>query len=147
MRFWAWIFLIVTVLVSLIQLAVFLPSMPEEVASHFGVNGQPDGFMSRKSFGTFMLAMNVGLPLFVVGCAYLVRVLPVSLVNLPNREYWLAESRRGDTVRTLEAMLIWIAVASSFLMIGLFQLTYEANQLQQNLNSAATIALVGVYMV
>lgn len=37
-------------LLAILQAAWYYPQLPEMVASHFGVSGKPDGWMSRQSF-------------------------------------------------------------------------------------------------
>jgi hypothetical protein len=75
--------------------------LPEVVASHFGAGGAADGFASRGTHMTLMLALLVGLPLLLI-------VVPNWLlrrggrgINLPHREYWLAPQRRETTIAYL----------------------------------------------
>ncbi len=77
-------------------------SLPPVVASHFGPGGGADGFMPRDVYRIFMLAMTLGLPLLLRALSSLVRLLPTHLINLPNREYWLAPERQGETVAYME---------------------------------------------
>ena len=35
---------------AVLQMVYFWPRMPERMASHFGISGKPDGWMSRKPF-------------------------------------------------------------------------------------------------
>ena len=41
------------------QLVVFVPQLPTHVASHFGVNGQPDAWMPRSGFVSFFIVMQM----------------------------------------------------------------------------------------
>ena len=75
--------------------------MPLVVASHFGVNGLPNGFMPRTTYTVVMLVLVVVLP-------FLLAALPSALarrggagLNIPNRAYWLAPERYAATAAYL----------------------------------------------
>ena len=69
-------------------------SLPERVASHFGAGGAANGFMPQSGYRQFMLVFAVGVPLAVVLLiSGLPRLFP-GLVNIPNRDYWLAPDQR-----------------------------------------------------
>lgn len=72
-------------------------SLPGLVASHFGFGGTADGFMDKVHYVRFMAAMAAGVPLVVGASMNLVRWMPVSMINLPNRDYWLAPERAEAT--------------------------------------------------
>src|SRR5689334_19191939 len=82
---------------SIIALALVLiltaPQLPERVASHFKVAGTPDGWMSRSAYLWTFAGLTGGMSLFILTLFYCLRFLPVSLINLPNRDYWLASER------------------------------------------------------
>lgn len=90
-------------------LAVFMWSwatLPDRVASHFDGSGAADDWSSRASFltiqalvGVFVLA---GLPLL----GALTTKLPPSMVNLPNKDYWLAPERRAATATAIRDQLV-----------------------------------------
>src|SRR5262245_39910913 len=70
--------------------------LPEQVASHFGVTGEANGWMGRSEYLIFMAAMGVGMALFIIAICFLSRFFPAWMVNLPRREYWLAPGRRAQ---------------------------------------------------
>ena len=43
--------------------------------------------------------------------------LPVSLINLPNKEYWFAPERRAATTLSFNRLLLWFGVATLLLML------------------------------
>ncbi len=71
--------------------------LPERVATHFGLHGEPNGWMQKPSAVMVMGGFGLGLPLLTVVLSFLVRFVPADLVNLPHREYWLAPERRDAT--------------------------------------------------
>jgi uncharacterized membrane protein len=82
-------------------------NLPPTVASHFGASGAADGFMPRTGYLAVMLAVTVALPLLLALLHGL--VIPVHLINVPNREYWLAPERRAETFAYLHAQTLRLA--------------------------------------
>lgn len=72
--------------------------LPPMVAAHFGANGAPNGYMSREAYVAFMTLLVVALPLLVAAAGRLSARLPSRLVNLPNKDYWLAPERRAGAL-------------------------------------------------
>ena len=81
--------------------------LPPMMASHFGATGAPNTFMSRESYIKFFLAILLLAPSLIALLGQLVRLLPASVVNLPNRSYWLAPERREATFNALSTLAIW----------------------------------------
>ncbi len=90
--------------------------LPERVASHFGTNGEANGWMSRSGYLWFMAGMGLALPLFIIGISFLSKFLPISLVNVPHKAFWLAPGRRELSQAWLFDRSLWLGC----LMIGFF---------------------------
>ena len=103
--------------------AVYYHSLlPERVASHFNGKGEADGFSSRTTYTWLMASLQVGtLAMFLV-INLLVKYLPASLINIPNRKYWLAQERRDETVRSLAGSMYVVCLATQAFMVSLNQL-------------------------
>ena len=84
-------------------------TLPLIVASHFGFDGAANGSMPRDAYVAVMLGVTVLVPALLGFGAEAVRGLPTGLVNLPNRDYWLADERRAATMDSLVARLQWLA--------------------------------------
>jgi uncharacterized membrane protein len=106
---------------------VYWPQLPEKVASHFGAGGQPNGWMSKGAFVTFNIVLQLGLAVVMFGTGVLSRMLPTSMLNIPNREYWLADERREQTLAETESMLGWIGAGTAVFLLIIFWLVFEAN--------------------
>ena len=78
--------------------------LPPSVASHFGVGGIPNGFMSRAGYTVFMAGLTLGLPLLIPLVLRIASRLPPAFINLPDRDYWLAPERKGATFQYLVGM-------------------------------------------
>jgi uncharacterized membrane protein len=71
----------------------FYPLLPETMAVHFGFNGQPDGWQTKSSFYIFYSLLVLGIGILFSVMAHIFPKLPISLINLPHKEYWFAPER------------------------------------------------------
>ncbi len=134
---------------AFVHLSVYHPALPDPMASHFDAAGKPDGWMDKSSF--FAVAIVSYLftgGLFVVLGRFL-PAMPTSMINLPNREYWLAPTRRAETLEDLTRRMMRIGAATMILMIGIFHQTFEVNLGRaQGLEGAwLLLAAYGIYTV
>ena len=119
--------IVVTICVCIVQMASWYGDLPDPIASHFDANGEVDGMMGKNGFYILMGLVNL---IFLVGFPILgliIRQLPDSMINLPNKEYWLAPDRRSKTFSTSSQFLVGIGWISGWLMIGIFHLTAEVS--------------------
>ncbi len=121
--------------------------LPERVATHFDWHGQPNGWMSRQGYLTFMAIFGLVFPLVPAVMSLLVRFLPAGAINIPHREYWLAPERRGETASYLFRHMLWLSSIMSALTSVLHQMTVEANQQAPPRLSNAIWALLAVFLV
>lgn len=103
---------------------------PEPVATHFGAGGLADGWMSRKGYQAFMIALCIALPLILwAPITWLPRIWPQA-VNLPHREKWLAENRLPETFTMLERFGLRLGLLAEILVLAIHYSVWEANQHQ-----------------
>jgi ABC-type Fe3+ transport system permease subunit len=125
-------------------LALTAHRLPERLASHFNLAGDPDGWMSRSSHLWMMGLLAFGLSLLVVGLFYGLRFLPVSMINLPQREYWLAPERQRQTLHDLFRTGIWLACLEALFILGIHLLMVSANAQQP---ARMPFAICGAFIV
>ena len=101
---------------------------PPTMAIHFGLGGAPNGYMDRVKFivlGSFLSFM---LPLFIATViGVLPRVLPPSMISLPNKAYWFAPERRAATLDFMLWAGLWLASLVQVLLLVAFIGIYRAN--------------------
>jgi uncharacterized membrane protein len=108
-----------------VQALTFYPLLPEKVASHFGVSGQPDAWSTRASLvGCYLLITGICAILFL-GISFGLSKLPPSLINLPNKDHWLSLERRQETFDFLFSYNLWFASATLLLLMDLFGQTFQ----------------------
>jgi hypothetical protein len=121
-----------------------VPMLPERVATHFDGAGAANGWMTRSTHLVCMSVFGLVFPLFLIG----VRFLPAGLVNIPHREYWLADERRGETASYLVRHAVWFACLALGFVIGLHWLIVLSNQRQPpQLPIAWVLGVVGPFLV
>src|SRR5579864_538570 len=89
---------LVFVLVGAMQYLYYAPRLPEIVASHFGISGVANGWQTKTAFFGIEVAMILLATVISFGVPRLIEAMPVSLINLPNKEFWLGSERREDTL-------------------------------------------------
>jgi hypothetical protein len=101
--------------------------LPAKVASHFDFYGQPNGWMSRETCVGFTVGFGILMPVFIVGTMAGAGKIPVSFINLPHRDYWLAPERRQAVLAILLRYSLWFACMNVLFVTGLHWLIVEAN--------------------
>lgn len=104
--------------------------LPAVVASHFGPGGGANGFIDRDKYVALMLAVVVAVPALIAFSGHLMRVLPPQLINLPNKQYWLAPERRAATLESLSSMSLPFAIALVVFLCFVHWLVLNANAVQ-----------------
>jgi len=116
--------------------------LPETVATHFDLNNNADGWMSRNGYLLFMIALMVGMPAFV---SFAVGTLPRKFphwTNLPNRDYWLSRERREESLRYLNAHGKRLACLVIMMMLGMHYVILKANHVQPPTLPVATFSSI-----
>ena len=126
------------------QGAYYYSQLPQRVASHFNAAGQPDGWMDKETMVWLSIGFIAGMSVMWLGIGTLLKCTPVSLINLPNKDYWLAPERRDWTFAAISADFARFGyVLCSFLLI-LFEMAYRANlRTEPRLSNAVWLLLAG----
>jgi len=143
------------VLVGVLQARKFAAVLPAVVATHFGASGAPNGWQSRSAFFTTEIALLAVSLLVAFGLPRLIGALPISMINVPNKEFWLAPERREQTVTFFEVQFAWFGCAFLAFLLVVNELVFAANQTSpRKLNGAefsaalvAFLAFVGIWTV
>jgi len=116
------------VFVSLAEAARQWNSAPGRVPSHFDAAGRPNAWSSRDEFFTLQVGVTLGLAALFIGIPWLLKATPASLINLPNKSYWLAPERREETIDRLASYFDVFASATVLLLLVVFELTSLAGR-------------------
>ncbi len=129
------------------QAAIYYSILPDPMASHFNGAGQADSWMSKQGF--FALE---GVILLIVICEFtflpfLIKKMPDSLINLPNKNFWLAPERRAETFAAIGRGFEWFSIMLLALFIAVNQLVFRANIRGENLNAIAIWTVLGIFLL
>ncbi len=103
--------------------------LPSHVAAHFDSAGNPDAFMSRGTYLALMSALAVGVPAVIALSGRWAASLPNELINLPNKDHWLAPARREASLAFVSAWLQWAAVGTAAFLGYVHWLVVRSNAL------------------
>lgn len=119
--------LVALVLVGVGQLCWQYERLPARVATHFDFGGRPNGWMSRESHVTLAIVFTLTIAAILGGLSFLLGWIPSKWINLPHRDYWLAEPRRMKSLQWLGNLLLGIGCAAVALIDVMFYGVYQAN--------------------
>lgn len=101
--------------------------LPERVATHFNLQGQPDAWMSRAGHLWAMGIFGVAFPAVLAGTVCLCSYVPKKLINIPQRDYWLSEANRPRFLACMTRHSLWLACMAEGFIIVMASLVLSAN--------------------
>jgi uncharacterized membrane protein len=122
--------LIVFILLLMLCIAhavYYYPLLPDRVASHFGASGQPDAWSGKASFVKLYLIMVAFIAVLFPGIGLILRKIPAYLINLPNKDYWLAPERSEETIAVLSRQLLWFGSATLLLLLDIIHQSFRVH--------------------
>jgi uncharacterized membrane protein len=132
----------------LTYLIVSSNQLPERVATHFDMDGKPNGWMSRSSLLVLSITLGIGLPLGALLLFFGSRFLPKAFLNIPNRDYWLEDSRRQETFSYLSRQSLWLNSILVCFLMGIHFLVVQANlSPQKHLSTPVLFTFCGLFLV
>lgn len=129
------------------QAAFYLPRLPEQMASHFDMAGQPNGWMSRIHFALFTAVMLIALYLVFGAMPMLLAKLPHWMINLPRKDYWFAPERKAEAVAYLRSWLRWFGCFTLLMLLLVFDLVYRANLFDVPKLHPSAVWIIVMYLV
>lgn len=125
----------------------YWPQLPERVATHFGIDGKPDDWMSRSALTVVFLVLQLGVPVFMLAMTSLAARMSVFMVNIPNREYWLHPERRAATMAHLSSTMTVISILTSLFMSTISHLTFMANKTGDGLTLPLFLTALVIFLI
>ncbi|HTE05316.1 MAG TPA: DUF1648 domain-containing protein [Planctomycetota bacterium] len=119
--------IVVLALAAVAQALYWAPQLPERVASHFDLSDRANGWMGRSAFLVTAIALHVFLAGLFVALPLLLDRIPDALINMPNKDYWLAPVRRRQSLAHLSSGLLAIGCATLVLLLVIFQGVFALN--------------------
>lgn len=133
---------------SITGIALTADWLPHQVAGQFALDGAATGFVERQSYVIVLIASAVVLPALICGLLWFLVLQAPELLALPNRDYWLAASRREQTAAFLAARAVWLAAIIAASVLALHLLVLRANRLDPvRLDPSALLAVATALVV
>src|SRR5438552_3237464 len=85
--------------------------LPDVMASHFNARGVPNGWQTKSAFFSVLVGVSVLAAVIGFGIPRIISVMPMELINLPNKRYWLAPEQRAETMDFLNGYFAWFGCA------------------------------------
>jgi uncharacterized membrane protein len=121
--------------------------LPDPMASHYGLSGRADSYMSKTGFFLVMGLVGGGALAAIFATPALMRRLPPGLINIPHGKYWLAnDERREIAIGRMADLHGGMAVATAGLLGAVVELVMRANIQRTNLDNAAFMVFMVAYM-
>ncbi len=118
----------ISVAAVLLQVALTYNTLPARMASHFNASGKADGWSSRGEFLAVWFLAIVFVNIWPLINRVLLRKIPTAFINMPHKEYWLADPKRAAyAFDIVSAMLAGILTGANVLLILVYQYTYDYN--------------------
>lgn len=131
MRKFPWVLFALLLAAAAALISSLAAQLPELVAVHFNAAGRPNGFTTRDGCRDFMMLFTLGAPIFIaIATALVPRLLPASMVNIPNRDYWLAPERARDSIDFLSEQGVWFACILLLFMADVDWMLLKANTVE-----------------
>ena len=140
------LFLLLSVCAS-IYFSHYYPLLPNVIASHFDQHGFANGWQGKRNFFEFFAGMTALSAFLVFAIPAIVAIMPRQLINLPNKEYWLAPEQWASSKRFLSAWFAWFGCAVYFVVIAAFDYAIQTNLHPPNTPNPARLWYVLAFFV
>lgn len=132
------------------QLFFYYPNLGDSIATHYDELGRPNNILPKGVF----LVLEFALLVLIVGEALIIPALveriPPRSLNIPNRDYWLADERRESTYGFIRQSFGALGVVLVAFFIVVNQIVLRINVTREPLPVwmlAAVVAVFGIALV
>jgi uncharacterized membrane protein len=110
-----------------IHFSSYYSQLPGVVASHFDARGAANGWQTKSVFLGFFVGAVALASVLAFGVPFIVSRTPAKLINLPNKDYWLAPERRTSTIAFLGRYFAWFGCAALAVVSSSFDYAIRQN--------------------
>jgi uncharacterized membrane protein len=121
---------VVLLAAAFLQMGWYYPRLPERMASHFDAAGRANGFLPKPAFFILYAGVLALLSVVFLLTPMLIARLPSGMINLPNRDYWLAPERRVLALAKVQAFSVGFGNAMLLFLLLVFRDVMRANLLE-----------------
>jgi uncharacterized membrane protein len=125
------LFLLLAVFAA-VHFAGYYSQLPPVVASHFDAQGVANGWQTKQAFYAVFGGVTVLAFVLVYAVPALIGKTPVSLINLPNKNYWLSAQHWTASQAFMSAWFGWFGCVVFMVMILAFDYAVKQNVHEAN---------------
>jgi uncharacterized membrane protein len=129
------------------QSLYFYPRLPDQIATHYGVAGEPDDFTSKKTALILNFTLFCLLNGMFFGMAWLTKKVPENLLNIPNKDFWLKPENKPRAMELIFGFGLKIGIVTDLFLLILFQHIYAINIDSAKFNSGRFWIGLFIYFV
>ena len=130
------------------QFAYYAPRTPGILGSHFAGSGFVNGWQTKIAFLSTELSMIVLATVVSFGIPRIIAAVPVSLINLPHKVYWLAPEQREDTLAYIRGWSAWFGCGLLAFLLFVMELVFRANlRTPPQFNNAAFVPALLAFVI
>lgn len=119
--------LVLLALYAAVHFSAAYSQLPSVVASHFNERGAANGWQPKQAFFEILIIVSVIVAVIGFAIPKVISALPLQMINLPNKSYWLAPERAAETMEFLAATCAWFACALFLFNILVFDYAIQIN--------------------
>jgi uncharacterized membrane protein len=120
------LFLVLTAYAA-VHSPAYYRQLPEVVASHFDAHGVANGWQTKSAFFAVFVGVTVLAVVVGFGVPRIIAVVPAQLINLPNKDYWLAPEHLAETLEFLNTYFAWFGCGVFLLIFLTFEYAIQSN--------------------
>lgn len=122
--------------------------LPGRVATHFGPSGEPDGWSSPATNALVLIVIATFMFTVFYFMHRLIARMPMALINLPNKDYWLAPERADASLAKLAIQFRLFGAAILLLLCVAHALAVQANLVKPpKLDNLLFLGALGLFFV
>jgi hypothetical protein len=135
------------VVVGAVQANFYAAQMPPSLASHFRGGGMANGWQSKLAFFCTELGVVALASVISFGLPRILGAVPLSLINVRNKEYWFGPQQRAQTLAYFRAQFAWFGCALLAFLLFVNELVFRANlSYPHRLNTTAFVTAMAVFL-
>jgi hypothetical protein len=135
------------VAVGTVQTYSYATRMPQPMASHFRSGGLPNGWQSQLGFFATELGVVLLATVIAFGLPRILAAVPVSLINVQNKEYWFGPAQLESTLFFFKVQFAWFGCALLAFLLFVNELVFRANLTSPHrLNTTVFTAAMAVFL-
>lgn len=115
------------VVAAVLHMIYYYPLLPDRMASHFDACGRPNGWSDKIAFFLIYASVVFLMSAIQIMTRRSLAKTPASLINLPNKDYWLAPERRAESMAILERYMTGFWSATFIFLICTIDLAFGVN--------------------